>query len=180
MKGDKKILVIAVLLLLISVGFATYAIYKSSTSVSGTAKLAGWHVEVDEEDFTLSPQTTQLTFTIADADCTTHNGYNGTIAPGDECTITVPIDATGSEVNVALTASLGTVTGLPTGMTVTMDQSYESQLIEYNATDMSTDIVINIEWATEDSSARNALDVAAQGGNVTIPITLTATQAPKN
>ena len=180
MKGDKKILVIAVLLLLLSVGFATYAIYKSSTSVSGTAKLAGWHVEVDSEDFTLSPQTTELTFTIADADCTTHNGKNGTIAPGDVCTITIPVDATGSEVDVTVTASLGTVTGLPTGMTVTMDSEYESQDITYSASNMSTDIVIDIEWATEDSTARNALDVAAQGGDVTIPITLTATQKAYN
>ena len=65
-------------------------------------------------------------------------------------------------------------------MTVTMDSEYESQDITYSASDMSTDIVIDIAWATEDSSARNALDVAAQGGDVTIPITLTATQAPKN
>ena len=58
MKGDKKILIIAILLLLLSVGFTTYAIYKSSTSVQGTAKLAAWHVEVSDEDFTLSPPTT--------------------------------------------------------------------------------------------------------------------------
>ena len=52
MKGNKKILVIAILLLLIAVSYGTYAIYKSETTASGTVKLSGWSVVVGTADIT--------------------------------------------------------------------------------------------------------------------------------
>ena len=50
MKGNKKILVVAVLLLLIAVSYSTYAIYKSSASASDTVNTAAWVVTVNTDD----------------------------------------------------------------------------------------------------------------------------------
>ena len=176
MKGDKKILVIAILLLVISAGFTTYAIYKSTTTATGTVNLAAWHVEVDSNDFTNSPATVNLTLDLSNAVCTVHNGKAGTLAPGDTCTITVPVDATGSQVDVLLEASLGTVTGKPSNMTVALASGSDSQVINYAASDMTADVVIEIEWVTADTSSNNSADLASQGGTLSIPLTLTASQ----
>ncbi len=177
MKGDKKILAVAILLLLISVGFTTYAIYKSSASITGSASLADWHVEVDGTDITTT--STTLNFDLTDVTWTVHNGKNDTLAPGDSGYIEIGVDATGSEVDVLLTAELGTVANLPTGMTVTLADGADSQTIEYGAdgTNMTATVRLNITWATEDSTERNPLDVAARNRDLTIPITLVASQA---
>ena len=178
MKGNKKILTIAILLFLISAGLTTYAIYKSSVTASTTVNLAGCHVELQYTDVTQTASTT-LTYTLSDANCTRLNGKAGTIAPGDTCTITVPVDLTGSQVDAVVTASLGTINNLPTGMTVTLGSTSPVE-IEYDEDDMSTDIVINIAWATEDSTTRNPADVSAQGREITIPLNLTAAQQNYN
>ena len=46
MKENKKLLVIAILLLLITVSFTTYVIYKSSTTGESTINTAAWVVKV--------------------------------------------------------------------------------------------------------------------------------------
>ena len=176
MKGNKKILAVAILLLLITVGFTTYAIYKSSATATGTVTLAAWKVEVDGEDMV-----SQATFDLdlSNVNWTVHNGKAGTIAPGDSGTITIPVDATGTQVDVILEAALGTVTGLPTGMTVTMT-SGATQNIPYDENDMTANVVLAVEWETEDSTTRNPLDVSAGSSTsrtVSIPVTLTARQA---
>ncbi len=42
MKGNKKLLIVAVLLLLIAVSYGTYAIYRTQFSGSATVKTAKW------------------------------------------------------------------------------------------------------------------------------------------
>ena len=66
MKGNKKILVIAVLLLLISVSFTTYAIYK--TSVAGNAKVTAATWDVKFTDARLVDSTGALDTAHGDAD----------------------------------------------------------------------------------------------------------------
>ena len=63
MKGNKKILVIAILLLLISVTFTTYAIYRTGMSGTGTATAANWNVVFKKGTTTV---TDTLNFTGAD------------------------------------------------------------------------------------------------------------------
>ena len=177
MKGDKKILVAALLILLLSVCFGTYAMYRSSTTANGSVKAAAWSVKVGGTDIASA----NYTFTAADITWTTRTGYNNTIAPGSTGYIDIPVDADGSEVDVILTAELGTTT-LPTGMTATVASG--SQTIAYSATEgqMEANVRINIAWSgtEEDTSTKDGTDLDASGDTLSIPITLTAKQSLTN
>lgn len=179
MKGDKKILVAALLVLLLTVCFGTYAIYRASTNASGSIKAAAWSVKVGGTDI----QSANYTFSASDITWTSLTGYNNTIAPGSEGYINIPVDATGSEVDVILTAALGSTT-LPDGMTATLASGSDSQTIAYStATDaMKANVRINIAWAgaESDTSAKDSTDLAAKGTTLSIPITLTAKQSLVN
>lgn len=175
MKGDKKILVLAVLVLLLTVCFGSYAIYRSSATGTGTIKAAAWSVKVKNTDISSA----NLNFGYSDIQWTNLTGYNNTIAPGSTGTITIPVDATGSEVDVILTAELGQAT-LPEGMTVTINGA-ASQTIAYSTTAdaMKTNVVLNVAWAgsDDDAASKDTTDLAAAGTNLSIPVTLTAKQS---
>lgn len=179
MKGDKKILVAALLVLLLTVCFGTYAIYRASTNASGSIKAAAWSVKVDGTDI----KTANYTFSANDIHWTTLTGYNNTIAPGSEGYIEIPVDADGSEVDVILTAALGSTT-LPNGMTATLASGADSQTINYSATEgaMETTVRINIAWAgsESDESSKDSSDLTASGTTISIPVTLTAKQSLVN
>lgn len=176
MKENKKILVLAILVLLLTVCFGTYAIYRESTNATGSIRAAKWSVKVDGTDIA----TANYTFTAADITWDPTTGYNDTIAPGSTGYIEIPVDADGSEVDVLLTATLGTTT-LPNGMTASVDVGSESQAISYSATEgeMETTVKINIAWAGADSdtTAKDTTDLAAQNTTFSIPVTLTAKQS---
>ena len=176
MKGNKKILVLAILVLLLTVCFGTYAIYRESTNATGSIRAAKWSVKVDGTDIA----TANYTFTAADIHWETKTGYNNTIAPGSTGYIEIPVDADGSEVDVLLTATLGTTT-LPNGMTASVDVGSESQTIKYSATEgkMEAKVKINIAWAgaESDTTAKDTTDLAAQNTTLSIPVTLTAKQS---
>ncbi len=176
MKGDKKILAVAILVLLLTVCFGTYAIYRASGSATGTVKAAAWSVKVDGTDIASA----NYTFTAANITWTTLTGYNDTIAPGSAGYIEIPVDADGSEVDVILTAELGSVT-VPNGMTVALAEGAGSQTIGYSATEgqMEKKVRINIAWAgaESDDAAKDGTDLAAQGSTISIPVTLTAKQS---
>ena len=142
MKGNKKILVLAILVLLLTVCFGTYAIYRESTNATGSIRAAKWSVKVNGTDIA----TANYTFTAADITWETKTGYNDTIAPGSTGYIEIPVDADGSEVDVLLSATLGTTT-LPNGMTASVDVGSESQTIKYSATEgeMEAKVKINID-----------------------------------
>ena len=172
MKKNKKLLVIAVLLLLVTIGFS-YAIYRSSTTTNGTVNAAAWSVKINGTDM----DSVNYTFTGANITWTTNPGKAGTIAPGASGYIDIPVDADGSQVDVILTAALGSTT-LPDGMTVSLSPA--SQTIDYSATEgqMETTIRVNIAWTgtTEDSNSKDGTDKTASGTSISIPVTLTARQ----
>ena len=176
MKGDKKILVAAILVLLLAVCFGTYAIYRASTDATGSVKAAAWSVKVAGTDI----ESANYTFDASDITWTSLTGYNDTITPGSEGYIEIPIDADGSEVDVILTATLGT-TNLPSGMTATLASGSASQTIAYSATEgaMETNVRINIAWAgaESDTTTKDGTDLDAAGDTLSIPITLTAKQS---
>ena len=176
MKGDKKILVAAILVLLLAVCFGTYAIYRASGTATGSIKAATWSVKVKDTDIA----STNYTFGADDITWTTLTGYNHTIAPGSEGYIEIPVDATGSEVDVVLTATLGS-TNLPNGMTATLASGSDSQTIAYSETEgaMKKKVRINIAWtgSESDTSEKDGTDLAAKGTTLSIPVTLTAKQS---
>jgi hypothetical protein len=175
MKGDKKILVLAFLVLLLSVFFGTYAIYRNSAEGEGSVYAANWSIQIGGTDISSA----NFDFDATDITWTTRTGYNNTIAPGSEGYITIAVDADGSEVDVILTAALDT-THLPSGMTATV-QGGNSQTINYSATSgqMETTVRINIAWAGADSdnSEKDGTDLAVEGTELSLPVTLTAKQS---
>lgn len=175
MKGNKKVLTLAVLVLLLAVCFTTYAIYRSSTTATGSVRAAKWSVKVDGTDI----ESANYTFDAGDITWTNNPGKNDTIAPGAEGYIEIPVDADGSEVDVVLSAALGSVT-VPDGMSVSLASGAGEQTIAYSATEgaMETTVRINVVWTgtLADSSAKDTTDKAAQNTTITIPVTLTARQ----
>lgn len=175
MKGNKKVLTLAVLVLLLAVCFTTYAIYRQSTNGTGTIKAAAWSVTVKGQ-----PITNNFTFGLSDITWTTHTGKNDTIAPGDSGTITIPVDATGSEVDVLVEAAIDTANAsLPDGFTATVTSGTNGvATIPYAASGMTTNVVITVTWTgtLEDTAAKDGTDLAAQGSNLSIPVTLKARQ----
>ena len=183
MKGNKRLLVLAVLLLLVTVTFGTYAIYRSKTTANGTLQAAAWSVKVKKASDTgegTAIDSANLTFTGADITWTNNpSKVAGKIAPGATGTIAIPVDATGSEVDVVLTATLGSLT-LPTGMTVTLASGDAEKTIAYSTeTDaMKTTVTLNVAWAgaLTDTTEKDGTDKAAAGTSISIPVTLTARQ----
>ena len=175
MKGNKKVLTLAVLVLLLAVCFTTYAIYRQSASGTGSLNAAAWSVKVNGTDIASA----NFDFDFDDITWTSLTGYNKTIAPGSEGYIEIPVDATGSEVDVILGATLGTVSGLPTGMTVALASGADSQTIAYNASSMTATVRINVAWAGADSddATKDGNDLDAAGDSFSIPVTLTAKQS---
>ena len=173
MKGNKKVLVLAVLVLLLSVA-GTFAIYRNSAAGTGTVEAAAWSVKVKGAGI----ENATFTFGYDDITWTTLTGYNNTIAPGSTGVINIPVDATGSEVDVLVTAALGQAT-LPSGMTVSLATGSDSQTIAYSSSSMTTNVSLNIAWSGSDSdtSAKDGTDLAAKGTTLSIPVTLTAKQS---
>lgn len=175
MKGNKKVLALSILVLLLAVTFGTYAIYRSSAEGEGTVNAANWAVQIAGSDI----DSADFDFDATDVTWTTLTGYNDTIAPGSEGYIDIAVDADGSEVDVILAATLDT-TNLPTGMTATV-QGGNSQTINYSATSgaMETTVRINIAWAGADSDteSKDTTDLAVEGTSLSLPVTLTAKQS---
>lgn len=178
MKGDKKILALAILVLLLTVCFGTYAIYRSSGNGEGTVNAAQWVVQINGDYIDAA----DFDFTATDITWTSLTGYNDTIAPGSTGYIEIPVDADGSEVDVILTAALNT-SNLPAGMTATV-QGGNEQTIAYSETDgdMETTVRINIAWAgaESDDAEKDGTDLAAEGSELLLPVTLTAKQSLTN
>ena len=90
MKKNKKLLVIAVLLLLVTIGFS-YAIYRSSTRANGTVNTAAWSVKINGTDM----DSANYTFGYSDIHWDANPGKANTIAPGATGYIDIPVDADG-------------------------------------------------------------------------------------
>lgn len=171
-KKKKTILIITIIFLLtLIVGSVTYAMYRASVQGTGTVKIAKWDIKlngtaIDEASFN---------FGVNDITWTSNPGKNNTIAPGARGYIDIEVDATGTEVGVIISSSVGSTT-LPQGMTVSLANG--EQTIPYNSTDMSTTVRLNIEWtgAISDTIEKDTSDKSVQGTTINIPVTLTARQ----
>ena len=181
MKKGKRIIVVLLLIivaLVITVIGTTYALYRSTTTATGSVDTAAWSVKIGSGQNAVAFDTATYTFSMSDVTWTQNVGQNNTIAPGAVGSITIPVDATGSEVGVVLTAALGSSASLPTGMTVSMASGSSEQTIAYNANSMTANVVVNIEWegALSDLEAKDTSDKQAADSTISIPIELTARQ----
>ena len=190
MKGNKKLLIVAVLLLLVAVSYTTYAIYK--TSVAGNAKVTAaiWNVKFKNGETAL---TDNFTVTLGEEDCTSNHVAPGKIAPGATCTKTIILDTTGTEVDVTYEATAGTVTAeKPEGTAVattnanafTAALSPATGTIAYTSTG-EKQLTLTVTWDGQDDSVVatgatpdviNNADTALNGAIIKVPVTLTAKQ----
>lgn len=176
MKGNKKLLVVAVLLLLLAVSYSTYAIYKSSATGTGSVNAAAWVVEVNDTDIVANNTFTLGTITWDSPTI----GQNGTIAPGDSGTVDIVIDASGSEVGVSYAISIDTAALNNSNFTVTASDPDDAPLtgeIAYGAT-MTKTVELSIVWDGVDSAEANSADIDLAGSEISIPVTVTVTQNP--
>ena len=179
MKGNKKILAIAVLLLLIAVGYGTYAIYRESATGAGSLDAAKWSVKIGNDDF----KDADFDFEFTDLTCPTLTGYNNTIAPGTECYIDYNIDADGSEVDVVIEVDDEHST-IPAPLEVTVGETngVEGDVnIPYSATEhgMEKTVRLNVKWpgALDDLTAKDNTDLGLNDTSLSFSVKLTARQS---
>ena len=185
MKGNKKILVIAALLLLIVATYTTYAIYKSSATGEASISTAAWVVEVEGTDIVANN-----TFTVDSITWNTPTiGKNSKIAPGDSGTVDITIDADGSEVDVYYEITFGDLndgTGTVTNDHLSATPHSGSTLtgtIPYSATagGMEHTVTLDVTWVAEDDATaggQNEIDIATAAKSLTLPVTVTVRQNP--
>ncbi len=180
MKGDKKILIAAILLLLVAVSYSTYAIYRSTATSSDSIRAAKWIINANNTDIVENN-----TFTLGNLNCgNSPIGKNNTIAPGDTCTATILIDADGSEVDVNYTVSIDTSALTTLGnsqISVTAHSgSNLTGTIGYSATAgaMEATVVLDVAWTAVDSDAQNTTDINTSLANLAIPVTVSVVQDP--
>lgn len=185
-KGNKRLLAVIALLLLVVVSYPTYAIYKSSATGTASAEAAAWVVKVNNADIVSSD-----TFTFSSSDIvwdnSVSNAKTGTIAPGSTGTITILIDADGSEVPVDYTATLGSITAggnavsNDAGFTVSVASgSSLTGTIAQSDTDgaMEQTVVLQVTWTgtSSDSDTKNTADLGLADATLSIPVTVTTAQ----
>lgn len=181
MKGNNKILVVAVLLLLIAASYTTYAIYKSSAAGDASVSTAAWVVNVNNTDIVANN-----TFTVGNISWNTPTiGKNNKIAPGDTGTVQILIDADGSEVDVYYEISPGQLSGATNSNLTAVAHSGSSLTgtIPYSATagGMEQTVTLDVTWIAEDddtSGGQNEIDIDTAAKSLTLPITVTVRQNP--
>lgn len=172
MKNKKNLVAIIALFLVIGVCISTYAIYRSTADGTATATAAAWTVYVNDSDIV-----TQDTFTFSESDIEWDNSsshaVNGKIAPGSTGRITVRIDAGGAEVPVVYDISASTATP---GFTV--NAASGSILTGTISAGGHTSVDLEVVWegSSSDDESKNQTDVGLAGSEISIPVTVTATQ----
>ena len=189
MKENKKLLIVTVLLLLVTLSFTTYAIYKKSLSGTGTVEAATWNVNFANGETALS-ENFNLQFSSSDCnqgnDGTNNHVAAGKIAPGVTCTKTINVNATGTEVDVFLTASqAGDVTATKNeesvsttnanAFTVGVTTNPANGIIAYDAQTKTATVTVSIAWGSEEGE-EDLYDTELNGATISVPITLTAKQ----
>ena len=161
MKNKKSLLGIFVLLLVVGVCVSTYAIYKSSATGTASINAAAWIVKVNNTDIT---ETNTFSFSDITWVNTANGAVDGTIAPGSTGTSPITLDATGSEVPVKYTVSIGDVTD---GTNEISNSNFQvsvksgSSLTGTIATTGTRTATIELEvtWTGIDSSEANEADL---------------------
>ena len=180
-KGNKKLLVVA-LLLLITATIGTYAIYRVTSTGTSSVDTAAWKIKLNGTEQTSTTKT--FTFTNSNINWTKNtSAVANKIAPGSTGTITLELDATGSEVNVAYDVDVksikidGTEVPNTTGFTVALNSSDTGKLA-YAAENMKKNIVLDVAWAGADTdeATKDAADIDINGKTIAIEVEVTVKQ----
>ena len=186
MKKKKVLAVLVALLLIVGAGVYTYARYTYSKSGSGSVDVATWAVALKQGGSEVSDDF-NLTLTLSENDYV----VNDKIAPDRSATATLVMDLTGTEVATDIEVDLSSVTGLPTGMTITGVTAngnamtnvagVYSTTVALNAgkTAISSNtvtLVITVEWANNEANNSNDTTYGVAHGTIAIPVTVTAKQ----
>lgn len=192
----KSVFAVIILALLIALIGGTYARYVSSATGSGDVNIAKWAVKVNDQDFSDTLGTFDLTFKANNADTVANK-----VAPGGTAIAYVDVDLTGTEVSVDLACALDgrgsadnltaifgenyddkvTVSiGIPTlqGTTSNMTLDETNKVITVGTDAMSGTVRVPITLTWKDDPANNTADTitgSLQTG-VSIPVTLSVTQ----
>ena len=183
MEKTTKILLVIAIILLIGTSAGTYAIYRANTAGTATVTTAAFQVKANSTNVT----TGSFAFGAGDITWTkTNSAVSGKIAPGATGVITLELDATGSEVDVDYTVTLGTiqvngVDNTNAGITITGATANDTEgTISYSTTAnaMKRTITLNVTWTgfNSDQSEKDEADLTMSGGNITIPVTVSVKQ----
>jgi hypothetical protein len=188
-KGNKKLLVVVALLLLLTLTFTSYAIYKSSYAGNANVNAAKWNVSFAAGQTTVTNNFV-LTFDATDCPGNTHTA-SGVIAPGAYCEKTITVDAGDTQVDVKVEATAdqsnitvggSAVSSDANDFTATATVAASGGIITYGNATRTTTVTVRIEWDDEDDSSANPADVVngadtvLAGQTITVPVTLTAKQ----
>ena len=181
MKGNKKILAVALLLLLVAVSFSSYAIYRSTSTGTATVSTANWKVKLNGTEQTESTKT--FTFTNSNINWTTSTSkVDGKVAPGSTGTITVELDATGSEVDVAYDVEVKSVkvdgTAVSNNAFTVAKAASDDGKLAYAASNMKKNIVLDVKWTgtNADDETKDTADKAMAGKDIQIEVEITVKQ----
>lgn len=191
MKKKKVLAVLVALLLVIGAGVYTYARYTFTRTGNGNAEVARWTASLTDGANALTDNF-NLPMTLS----TNNYVVNGKIAPNRSATASLVVDLTGTEVATDIEVSIGSITGLPDGMTIsgvtatplggsatalTLNDGKYSTTIELNAgkTAISANTVtleITATWTNSDANDADDTTHGTTGGSLSIPVTVTAKQ----
>ncbi len=108
----------------------------------------------------------------------------GKIAPGDRGTVTIEIDATGSEVDVDYDITIDTEAIDNNQFTVGLANGSAAGLtgtIRYNDDSKVKTVTLEIKWLAEDNATANQEDLDLNGqAALQIPVTVLAVQNPNH
>lgn len=181
----KSLFAVIILVLLIALIGGTYARYTTSGTGSANVSVAKWVVNIKNGDSPIS-ENQNVAFVLQ----ANENVKEGKIAPSSKATATVSVDMTGTEVASILTAtidssSLATVFGdaadrVNLKMTVDGTEYNSGDSAEIALADVSKvhNVVLTLEWTENNVDAENVEDttVGISGKDITLPVTITATQ----
>ncbi len=164
MKKNKKVLIIALVLLAITLSFIggrTFSKYIAEVNGSGTADIANWVFKVNgQED---SVQNVNLLSTYNDETL-----VNNKVAPGTSGSFNIVIDATGSEVGVDYNVTFLNESEKPQNLVFVYDDTKYSTIQDLeqdlsgtiNANEENKTRTITIDWEWQYETGNNENEIA--------------------
>ena len=175
MKSKIKYLILIILLLFISSGLITFAMFRLYKNASGNVSAARWNVSFKNGSTTL---TNNFNINLANATWTNPFGTvaTGKIAPGSETTFNLTIDATGTETDVDYKVELGNTN--VTDFEISSN-NYQGTIAYSNVTNnMIKTIPITIKWlgSINDDASKKVRDNNQSSSVLNIPIIVSVAQ----
>ena len=182
----KRTLPIILLIISLPLIGTVYSVYSKAITGKTTIKTAAWVIKINNVDTTIN-NTFTIPSTNITIDNTNANAKTGVLAPGSTGTIDLVLDATGTEVPIDYSITLGNAYAFLNAQSSPIDLSSQISVtvasgssltgtILQNNSSMTQTIHLNFEWNKQDNSAANEIDLYSAGKNLLIPISVTTSQ----